>query len=137
MERTTAGAFEPRAFAAATYASKVFPLLGGLIALRKTASIHEIEKITIRKENLPNHPETTVARSLTVEPDGYHVKLLRHKGKEITRLLPTLLIVGDPDSELFPGLQTRIKTLSIAPIQIHTRIFEGTLRHRMRDCAPT
>jgi hypothetical protein len=44
MERTTAGAFEPRAFAAATYASKVFPLLGGLIALRKTASIHEIEK---------------------------------------------------------------------------------------------
>jgi len=27
-----AGAFEPRAFAAAMYASKVFPLLGGLIA---------------------------------------------------------------------------------------------------------
>jgi hypothetical protein len=78
-----------------------------------------------------------VARSLTEEPDGYHVKLLRHKGKEITRLLPTLLIVGDPDSELFPGLQTRIKTRSTAIIQIHTRVFEGTLRHGMRDWAPT
>jgi hypothetical protein len=28
-----------------------------------------------------------MARSLTEEPDGYHVKILRHKGKEITRLL--------------------------------------------------
>jgi len=57
-----------------------------------------------------------VARSLTEEPDG-------------------LLIVGDPDSELFPGLQTRIKTRSTAIIQIHTRVFEGTLRHGMRDWA--
>jgi len=117
------------------YASKVFPLLGGLIALRKTASINEIEKIRMQRfeKNLPNHPETTVARSLTEVPDGYHVKLLRHKGKEITRFLPTLLIVGDPDGKLFPGLQTRIKTSSTAIIQIHTRVAEGTLRHGMRD----
>jgi len=57
-----------------------------------------------------------VARGLTVEPDG-------------------LLIVGDTDSELFPGLQTRIKTRSTAIIQIHTRVFEGTLRHGMGDRA--
>jgi hypothetical protein len=73
-----------------------------------------------------------VAHSLTEEIDGYHVKLLRHKGNEITRLLPTLLIIRDPDSELFPGLQTRIKTHSTALIQIHTRSIEAPLRHGMR-----
>lgn len=76
-ERTKAGSFEPRPFAAATYASKVlFPLLGGLIALRTTASIHEFKDVTIRKVNLPNHPETTMTRSLTEEPDGYRAKFV-------------------------------------------------------------
>jgi len=57
-----------------------------------------------------------VGCGLTVEPDG-------------------LLIVGDPDSELFRSLQTGIKTRSAAVIQIYTRIVEGTLRHGMRDRA--
>lgn len=56
---------------------------------------------------------------------------------KVTKVLLTLLIVGDPDGELLSGLQTGIETRSIAIIQICTRILEGTLRHGMRDCAPT
>ena len=41
----------------------------------------ENKKVTVRREDLPNHPGTTVARSLAEVPDGYRVKLLRHKGK--------------------------------------------------------
>ena len=93
----------------------------------------EDKNVTNRKESLPNHTETTVARSLTEEPDGYNVKLLSHKGTKLRDFCLTLLIVGDPDSELFSRLQTRIETRSIAIIQIHTRVFEGTLRHGMRD----
>lgn len=33
--------------------------------------VRENKNGTIRKEDLPNHPETTVARGLTEEPDGY------------------------------------------------------------------
>ncbi len=42
---------DPRAFAAAKYAAKVSPVAGALIALRKTASMHDIknESVTIRK----------------------------------------------------------------------------------------
>ena len=55
-EKPTAGAFEPRAFAAATYASKVsLPLVGGLMALRKHHRyMTQSENVTIQK-NSPNH----------------------------------------------------------------------------------
>jgi len=46
-EQPTAGSFEPRAFAASMYASNVFPLAGGLIALRETSPIHDVKKTRI------------------------------------------------------------------------------------------
>jgi hypothetical protein len=94
----------------------------------------ENKNVTIRKKNLPNHPETTVACIFTEPPDGCRAKVIRPQGKEMTRCLPTFLIVCDTDGKLFPSLQTRIKTrCSTGPIQIHTRILEGTLCHGMRE----
>ena len=78
-----------------------------------------------------------MARIFTEPPDSYRVKVIRPQGKELTRCLPTFLIICDLDGKLFPGLQTRIKTRSCAVIQIHTRIPEGTLCHGMRECTPT
>jgi hypothetical protein len=90
--------------------------------------------MTIQKENLPNHSEATVARVFTEPPDGWCAKVVRPQGKEMTRsCLPTLLIVCDIDGELFPSLQTRIETRSTGPIQIHTRVREGTLCHGMSE----
>lgn len=64
----------------------------------------ENKNVTVRRGDLPNHPGTTVARSLAEVPDGYRVKLLRHKGKKKRKgFLPTLLVIGDPDCELFCG----------------------------------
>ena len=43
--------------------------------------VRENKNVVIRKVDLPNHPESTVARSLTEVPDGYRVKVVTSQKK--------------------------------------------------------
>ena len=136
MERPTFGASEPRAFAAAKYAANVLsPVIGALIALRKRH--HQYTTSRKRENNKFESAQTRPFRDHNGPGLCRKTRWLSHEEvtpqeKEVTNCLPTFLIVRDLDSELFPGLRTRIKTRSISVVQIHTRIVEGTLCRGMK-----
>lgn len=96
------------------------------------------ERINSKKKNLPNHSESTVVHVFAEEPDGCRAKvILDQKGKGNKDVcLPTFSIVRDLDGKLRPILQTRIKTHSTGPVQIRTRILEGTLCRGKSEFAP-
>ena len=137
MERPTFGASEPRAFAAAKYAANVLsPVVGALIALRKRH--HQYTTSRKRENNKFESAQTRPFRDHNGPGLCRKTRWLSHevvtsKEKEVIRCLLTFLVVCDLDAELFPGLQTRIKTRSIRVIQIHTRIVEGTSRHGVKN----
>ena len=139
-ELTTAGSLWPRVIAAAKYASKVFPLVGALMALRKIQDRYLwLENVsTQKKKTYPTIPSPQWSvflqkNQMAVTQKSYWTK--GEKGNKDVCLL-TFLIVRDLDGKLRPILQTRIKTHSTGPVQIRTRILEGTLCRGKSEFAP-